>query len=163
MGGYMKSLIVYYSYSGNTKKAAAVLADHLKQLGDAQLIEIHCLDETSSFLGQCRRAFKRTRGKIEPVNFDLSGYDLVCIGTPVWAFAPAPAINTYVDNCSGVEKKHVLLFTTYGSGTGNQRCLNYMKQLLLKKGAAECKQFSIQQGKVSDKDFVLSQIKDALK
>lgn len=159
----MKSIIAYYSYSGNTKKVAVVLAEYLKQLGDAQLIELRCLDETGSFLGQCRRAFRRLRGKIEPVGFDVSGYDLICVGTPVWAFAPAPATNTYLDNISGAEKKQALLFTTYGSGTGNQRCLNYMKQLLLKKGLAGCKQFSIQQGKVSDKDFVLSQIKESLK
>ena len=156
----MRSVIVYYSYSGNTRKVAEVLAEALKEKGEIDIIELNALDESKSFLGQCRRAFARSRAKLAPVNFDLSAYDLICIGTPVWAFAPTPTMNTYLDQCIGLENKEVILFTTYGSGTGNNRCLNCMQDILAKKGAKSFNRFSIQQFKVNDKEFVLSKIKE---
>jgi len=157
----MKSIVIYYSYSGNTGKVADILSEVLAQKGEVVTIDLHCLDEANSFLAQCHRAFRHTKGQIEPVNLDLSGYDLICLGTPVWAFGPAPATNTYLDKCSGVEGKSIILFTTYGSGTGNNRCLNYMQDILVKKGAKEYKRFSIQQGKVKYKEFVLNSIKES--
>ncbi|MDD4939292.1 MAG: NAD(P)H-dependent oxidoreductase [Candidatus Omnitrophica bacterium] len=160
----MKSVIIYYSYSGNTQKAAEALSVYLKSEGSqADLIELKCLDEEKSFLLQCRRAFQHKMGQLQPVNFDLSVFDLICLGTPVWAFGPAPALNTYLDKCSGVEGKEVVLFTTYGSGMGNERCLDYMQGILSTKGAKKFKRFSIQQFKINNQEFVLSKIKQSLK
>ena len=159
----MKSLIVYYSYSGNTKKVAEVLTGLLKEKGEVSVVELKALDEARAFLVQCRRALSKVRAKIEPDNFNLSGYDLVCLGTPVWAFAPTPAINTFLDNCAGLGGKEAAVFTTYGSGSGNKRCLAYMQNTLLKKGAKKCEQFSIQQFKVSDKEFITAKIKESLR
>lgn len=158
----MKSVIIYYSYSGNTKKVADVLGNYLKQKGGVDIIELNALDESDKFLGQAKRAFLRKRAQIKPVNIALSGYDLICFGTPVWAFGPTPAMNTYLDKCSGAEGKNVVLFTTYGSGVGNQCCLDYMQNVLVKKGAKSFKQFSIQQGKLRDEQFVLSKIKEVV-
>ncbi len=154
----MRAIIIYYSYTGNTKRVANILAEYLKPKAEIGQIELVWLDETKSFFAQCRRAITHTKARIQPVNFDLSEYDLVCFGSPVWAFAPAPAMNTYLDKCLGVEGKDIILFTTYGSGTGNGRCLNYMQDILRKKGAKSFKRFSIQQFKVDDKEFVLSKI-----
>ena len=156
----MRSIIIYYSCTGNTKKVAGILAEILSQKGQVTQIELICLDESESFLGQCQRAFRHVKGKIQPVNFDLSGFDLICFGTPVWAFAPTPAMNTYLASCSGTEGKEIILFTTYGSGVGKERCLNYMQEMLTKKGVKSFKRFSIQQAKVKYKEFVLSEIKN---
>ena len=156
----MRSIIVYYSYSGNTKKVTEILAEYLRQRGEVEIIALEALDESKSFFAQCNRAFRKKRAKISEVRYNLSSYDLICLGSPVWAFAPAPAINTYLDNCFGLEGKNIILFTTYGSGTGNSRCLNYMQDILTKKGARQFRRFSIQQLKVKDKDFALSKIKE---
>jgi len=158
----MKSAVVYYSYSGNTRKVAVGLAERLKEKGEVDILELKAQDESNSFLGQCKRAFTHTKAKLEPINFDLSAYDLICFGSPVWAFGPAPAMNAYLDNVQGVQNKDVVLFTTYGSGTGNQRCLNYMQKLLTAKGAKSFKSFSIQQFKVDDREFVLAKIRELL-
>jgi len=157
----MKSAIIYYSFSGNTRKVSEILADYLKQKGEVEIVELKALDESGSFLGQANRAFWKKRAKIDFTDSDLSPYDLICLGTPVWAFGPAPAINTYLDKCSGLDGKSVVLFTTYGSGTGNNRCLDYMQKILTEKGAKSFNRFSIQQFKVKDKEFVFSQIKDS--
>ncbi|MCX5704091.1 MAG: flavodoxin, partial [Candidatus Omnitrophica bacterium] len=81
---------------------------------------------------------------------------------PVWAFAPAPAMNTYLDRCFGLEGKKIILFTTYGSGTGNKRCLNYMQDIVVKKGARGIKRFSVQQFRVKDRNLILSKIKEVV-
>ena len=125
-----------------------------------EVIELKGLDESDNFFTQAARAFKHKRAKIAAVNFDLKAFDLICLGTPIWAFGPAPAINAYLDGCFGITGKEMVLFTTYGSGTGNKRCLNYMQNILVKKGANNFKRFSIQQGKINDRECVLSKIRE---
>ena len=159
----MQGIIIYYSYSGNTKKVASVLAEILSQKGEVEIIELKGLDESDKFFSQAFRAFRHKRAELEPVNLDLTKYDLVCLGTPVWAFGPAPAMNTYLDKCFGLEGKEIILFTTYGSGAGRGRCLDYMQSILTPKGAKNFKRFSIQQFRVNDKDFALSKIKEILR
>lgn len=75
----MKSVIIYYSSSGNTKKIAGFLAEFLNQRSEVELI--------------------------------------------------------------GLKAKPVALYTTYGSGAGNNRCLNYMQDSLTKKGAKDLNAF----------------------
>jgi flavodoxin len=158
----MKSLIVYYSYSGNTRKIAQDLTEHLKQRSEVEIVELKAKDEPANFFSQCKRAFWHTRADIGAVNFDLSAYDLICLGSPVWAFGPAPAVNAFLNKCCGISGKEAILFTTYGSGTGNQRCLDYMRDILANKGAKGFKRFSIQQNKVANKDYVLQVIKEII-
>ncbi|MBU1124629.1 MAG: NAD(P)H-dependent oxidoreductase [Candidatus Omnitrophica bacterium] len=157
----MKSVIIYYSFSGNTRKVAEVLEAHLRTKGEVELIGLKPTQETKAFLAQCAQALRRVRTELEPVKFDLSEYKGIFLGTPVWAFAPVPALNTFLDKCEGVNGKHVTLFTTYGSGTGNQKCLDSMQNALTKKGVSNFSRFSIQQFKVKDNDFVLSEIRKA--
>lgn len=159
----MKSVIVYYSYSGNTRRVARLLNEELKQKGETELRELKPTDESRNFFLQCRRAIKRIRAKLEEVDFDLSAYDLICIGTPIWAFGPAPAVNTYLDGCCGIEGKQIILFTTYGSGTGNDKCLNYMQEILAKKGAKSFQYFSLSGGKIKNTEYVLSRIKETMR
>lgn len=154
----MKTLIIYYSYSGNTKKVAEYLRAYLEQKGRVDIIELKAQDEANSFFGQCRRAFRRARATIEPLNCNFSDYDLICFGSPVWAFAPAPAINTCLDQAQNIQGKEIILFTTFGSGTGNTRCLNYMQKILADKGVRSFKRFSVQQCKVGYREFVDTQI-----
>ncbi len=158
----MKSIIIYYSFSGNTKFVAARLGEFLRERGEVDLIDLKAKDESASFFGQAARAFRHLKASLEPVNFDLQQYDLICLGSPVWAFGPAPAMNAYLDKCYGLENKKIILFTTYGSGTGNGRCLDYMQAIVQQKRAGEVRRFSIQQAKVKEKDFVLAQIKAIL-
>jgi len=135
-----------------------VLAEALKQKGEVEELQLFALDESKTFLGQCQRAFKHARAKIQEVNCDLSRYDLICFGTPVWAFGPAPALNTYLDKCFGASGKDVILFATYGSGAGKERCLDYIQKILSAKGVSNFKRFSIQQSKVNKKDFIIAEI-----
>jgi flavodoxin len=154
----MRSVIVYYSFSGNTRKAAEALAEHLRKESEVDVVELKATDESKDFFQQALRALVRTKAKTEAVDADLTKYNLICIGTPVWAFGPAPAMNTYLSQCKGLEGKDAMVFTTYGSGAGNNHCISYIKNILYKKGVQNCSSFTIEGTKVNDKNYVESVI-----
>jgi flavodoxin len=152
----MKSVIVYYSYSGNTRKVAEVLAEHLRKKTEIDMVELKAPDESKSFFQQALRALIRTKAKTESVNIDMSKYSLICIGTPVWAFGPAPAMNTFLSQCAGLAGKEGIVFTTYGSGAGNSHCIKYIKNILVKKGVKNCSNFTIEGKKTGNTSYVKS-------
>ena len=158
----MRIAIAYYSYTGNTKKVAEILEEYLRNKGEVDIIRLTDLQESGNFFTQATQALRHLKADILEVNFDLSAYDTIYFGTPVWAFGPAPALNAYMDKCFGLEAKSVVLFATYGSGTGRKRCFNYMRKILSGKGAKQFRQFSIQQFAVNDREFVLGKIEYAL-
>ncbi len=158
----MKAVIIYYSFSGNTKEVTLCLKGYLEQKGySAEICSLKPLVEPKAFFQQGFKAFLRQRPSLEEVNYDLHFASLICIGSPVWAFSPAPAINTYLQRCFGLTNKKAIIFTTYGSGVGNSRCLKYMEGILYKKGIAKVGSFSVADTRVKDKEFVYNQIKDA--
>jgi hypothetical protein len=58
------------------------------------------------------RSRKGTCDEIVPGEIDVSQYDLLIIGTPVWAWKPAPAINAAVRALRGCEGKMAVTFVT---------------------------------------------------
>lgn len=159
----MKSLIVYYSYSGNTEKVANVLKGVLSKRGETDIVALKPEDESGNFFRQSVRALRKKRAILKEAPFDVARYDLICVGNPVWAFAPTPAINTYIDELKNLKSKNAACFITYGSGTGAKRCLATMRKALKEKGAFKFFSFKIQQNKVDDEDFVRSAIEKAIK
>ena len=159
----MKSIIIYYSYTGNTKKIAEKLLDILKQKGEAEIRRLTPTDESDNFFVQAMRAFTGKRATLSDEGFDLSGCDLICLGSPVWAFAPTPAVNTFLDKCQNLDGKDAICFTTYHSGAGVQRCVNAMINSLKKKGAFKISGFNIQQMKIEDANFVEETIQQILR
>lgn len=144
-------------------KAANILADELKaRFERVDCHRIEASDESSSFLGQCRRAFFKKKAKIKEIPANMADYDLIAIGTPVWAFEPTPAVRAYLDQITGASGKKAVLFATYGSGTGKERCLNRIEAALKEKGLSSTARFSIQQFKLSDEPFVRAEIKKCL-
>ncbi len=133
--------------------------DILTEKGEVELKELKPTDEPKNFFLQGRRALKKIRAVLEETSLDFSAYDLVCFGTPVWAFGPTPAMWACLDKCSGLGGKEVILFTTSG-GSGDKRCADAMQEILAPKGAVSFKRFSVPAGKVKNKEFVFSKIKE---
>lgn len=134
----MRTAIVYYSCTGNTARLAEVIHQALKERGvESVNLRIESPVSNQAFLRQCWGAFCRRKAAIEPINFDLSGYDLVFVGSPVWAFGPAPPLNTYLAECQGLKGKSAVTLLTYGSGVGKGRAANLIKKALLNKGVKE--------------------------
>jgi multimeric flavodoxin WrbA len=93
----MKTLATYYSYSGITEEVIGIFKEVLEKRSELKIQRLKPKKEITSFLGQCAAARSKKRCEIEEAQFDAGGYDTIIIGSPVWAFAPAPAINTYLD------------------------------------------------------------------
>ena len=147
----MKTAVVFYSFSGNTNRVAHLIIDVLKSKGEEAIpIRIRPVKEEKNFLKQCIDAFFGKTPELYETLLDLKEYDRVILGSPVWAFKPAPAINTYLSKCSALGGKEVICFATYGSGAGKDKMLDNMKKTLQEKGANVKKTISFQQAENQD-------------
>ena len=114
-----KCMVVYFSWSGNTRFAAETIA----KKADADLFEITAAKPyPSDFQKCCDEAGPECRGKKErPVNpidgLDLAKYDVVFVGSPNWWGTLAPPVRTWiVQNRAALKGKSVCLFQTHGGG-----------------------------------------------
>jgi flavodoxin len=113
----MKICIIYHSETGNTRN----IAQHIASVFDAKLIEV---SDTASyfqlthFLMQCKMASGEEKTTISPTSSDVSGYDLIVFGSPVWAFKPSPVIHAAIDSLKGCMGKPALAFSTHGGRPG---------------------------------------------
>ena len=109
----MKVLIAFYSQTGKTKTIAQILADNLEEKGaQVKLVSVEPI-ENKSYQANIDEAKKGVTAEIKLTTADVSAYDIICIGTPVWASAPAPAVNGYISQCKGVAGKKVVCFATH--------------------------------------------------
>jgi flavodoxin len=109
----MKSLVVYYSRTGKTKWIAETIAATLC----ADLEEIVDLKKRGGPIGWIaggKDATRKSLTEIAPVKRNPVDYDLVVVGTPIWAWSPTPAIRTYLCQ-NDLEGKKVALFYTFDS------------------------------------------------
>lgn len=153
----MKSLVEYYSSSGNTRKVAKTLCGYLARYGTVQEVDLVPIDPPRSFFGQCQAAFWQRKARLADMSFECSGYELVCVGTPVWAFGPAPAVNAFLAKATGIAGKKIVLFNTHGGGPGIDRCLGIMRKALAAKAADVILSVAIYQERSPDQEFVLQQ------
>lgn len=85
----MKSLIVFYSRTGNTRKVASGLAYYL----ESDIEEIIPVKKYSGIIGYIKGGsdcLRKIKPKIKPLEHNISDYDIVIIGTPVWMGVSAP-------------------------------------------------------------------------
>lgn len=109
----MRSLVVYYSKTNNTKKVADLISSNL----DSDLIEIKDNEDRDGILNYIKsgyHAFKKKKTEISYEECDIDSYDLILIGTPIWAGSISPAVRTYIDSNKNKFKK-VSFFSTVGS------------------------------------------------
>ena len=119
----MKTAVVYFSWSGNTRFAAETIA---KKAG-ADLFEIKTETPYNSDFQKCcdeakPECYGKTLRPIKPIEgFDLSKYDMVFVGTPNWWGTMAPPVRTWItQSLVALKGKTVRLFQTHGGG-GMQR------------------------------------------
>lgn len=143
----MKNLVVFYSRTGNTRKVAESIARSL----EADVIELRDEKDRSGLIGYIRSGFDAAvaRGAhLQDAEIDLSEYDRVIIGSPVWAFSFCPAVRTFMKtNIEGLGK--VAFFCTQDmSGAG--RAFAGMKALC---GKAPDAELTISSRSVKRNDF----------
>lgn len=133
----MKSLVLYYSRTGNTRFVAEETARLLKADCE-QIAENKHRAGALGYIAAAKDAFMRRNAEIRPLKSDIQAYELVVIGQPVWSFNMVPAVRSLLRKHRLCRK--VALFCTM-DGSGAERCFSEtMKQLLAAKIVA-CKAF----------------------
>jgi len=115
----MKIAVVFYSFDGNCAFAAEQIGALLK----ADLIPIQTVDQKKrrGFFKMIWGGAQVMFGKLpplKPVNFDPSAFDLIILGSPVWASSPAPAIKSFLSQAKLGGKK-IALFMCHAGGMGD--------------------------------------------
>jgi len=102
---------IFYSYSGIT----GGIAQQIHDACGGELVEVKPVkpySKITAFSLGCRRAMKGECDEIKPASIDVSGSDIVVIGTPVWAHRAVPPVNAAVEALTGCGGKTAILFAT---------------------------------------------------
>lgn len=100
----MKKLVVYYSYTGNTK----MIAESIQKKLNCDILEIQPVKPYSSDYQKVvdeeqNNSSTNKTPEIQKIDLKLDDYDEIIIGTPVWWYTIAPVIRTFLkeNNLSG--------------------------------------------------------------
>ena len=102
----MKALVIYYSFTGNTRKVAEAMAAEL----GADL--------------------KQVRDEVNPQD-----YNLICIGTPVYGSSCAWPVKRFLRRLPRLDNKKIAAFCTMAS-TGDEGAFRFIRKAVEEKGAS---------------------------
>lgn len=126
-----KTLVVYFSCTGNTKAAAQQIADKV----GADIYEIvpaqpYTADDLDYNNDNCRANKEMNDASARPAiggqSVDLTDYDTILIGYPIWWGTMPRIINTFVDTYD-LSGKIILPFCTSGSSSITQSVSDLQK------------------------------------
>ena len=114
----VKPLVVYWTWSEthNTK----VVAEMLKEKTGADIAVIEMVTPYPTDFGSVMQLGQRDLQQpkapaIKEMNLDLSKYDPIYVGTPIWFSTFAPPVRTFLQSFD-LKGKTVALFCTHGQG-----------------------------------------------
>ena len=124
----MKRIIVYYSLSGNTEEVVKKIADKLK----CDMLKIDTVKEMpKSFAARILvgggQVAMNIVPEIKPIEKDLSVYDEIFIGTPIWNSKGVPAINAFLKDENICKKVGGLIITSGGGDI--DKCVAALKAI----------------------------------
>lgn len=146
----VKTLVVYYSRTGTTKKVAEEIAKAM----NSDIEEIIDKTDRNGPIGWLKSGKDAMRKKITVINEitkSPANYDLIVIGSPLWAGSVTPAIRTYMTQQKQIlfEKK-VAFFSTMGSPNPGKIFIQ-MEELYGKKPVSN---LSLRTKEVTDGSFI---------
>ena len=114
----MSKLIVYFSYTGNTRMIANKIRDKL----NCDILEIKTVIPYSSdyetVVNDEQNSESSTKlPNILDIELDLNKYDEIILGTPVWWYRSAPAIRTFLTK-NNLSNKVIKPFATNAGWLG---------------------------------------------
>jgi flavodoxin len=113
----MKVLVIYYSRTGHTKTVAEALATAL-QCDKEEIIDTKKRSGPLGYVRSGRDAKQESLTVIEDIRRNVSEYDLVIIGTPVWAGRVSTPVRTFIHQYKNLKK--VAFFSTQGGGDAGE-------------------------------------------
>lgn len=128
-----KKLVCYYSHTGHTQKIAEVIAESVG--ADVErIIDAKSREGALGYLTAGRDAMFKRQSRIQPAMKDPSQYNLVILGTPIWAWNLSPPMRTYISHHKA-KFNQVAFFCTEGASGGN-RAFRQMANLIGKQPVA---------------------------
>lgn len=143
----MRTLIVYHSHSGRTR----ALAEQVRAASGGDLVEVTPRAPYGLLSVYSRGTSRARHGEvdaIEPAAIDVSAYDRIAIGTPVWGGHPTPVINGAVAALRGAEGKSALVFVTCGYSPGES--FSVLRAALAARGVDVVGEFSFARKELGD-------------
>lgn len=125
----MQKLVIFYSLEGNTKFIAEAVAEAI----DADLLELKPVKEISKkglfkYLHGAKQAIKKEQPPLLPLDKDPEAYDLIILGTPVWACTYSSPVHTFLSQNKLVNKK-IVLFCCHGGDKG--KTFEHLESILM--------------------------------
>jgi len=110
----MKKLVIYYSFEGNTAFVAKAIADSV----GADLLELKLKNDPGhkgfmKYVWGGGQVMKKEKPELYAFEKNPQDYDVLFIGTPVWAFTYAPALATLFSTTK-LKGKKIALFCCSG-------------------------------------------------
>ncbi len=127
----MKKAVVFYSFDGNTRMIAGEIAKKF-EADTFELEEVKKRPEGMKvFMSAGFQAFFGIKTKLkDDYSKQLSGYDMIYIGTPIWAAKPAPAVNSFLASLAPADKSFFVFTVQAGPADGTP---NKAAQIIAKK------------------------------
>ncbi|AEX23992.1 flavodoxin [Vibrio sp. EJY3] len=136
--------VVVFSRSGNT----GILANHIANKTNANIYEITANNYELGVPGLIS-ALKDARSNVAdimPTRIDLSSYDTVYLGSPIWLYSPAPPIWQFASD-NDFTNKHVVLFNTFNSKF-EQHFIDEFEALVRSNGAVSFSHQYVKRGRM---------------
>lgn len=123
-----KTLIIFYSFEGNTRFVSDAIAQEIK----ADILELKVRDDikTKGFMKYFwggKQVFQKDLPALLPLDKDPDDYELIFIGAPVWAFTYPPALRTFF-NTVKLKNKKIAIFCCH-EGVPAKTIENMKKEL----------------------------------
>lgn len=139
----MKTILIYYSYSGKTKAFAEKKAQELGAKA-CQVMEKKRRSIFNAYVFGSHAAMRQKQSDIIPLEVDLMDYDKIIIAGPIWAGMPAPAVNSIIAFLP--QGKDIELYFTSGSGKSNGQ--EKVKNLILERGCSVSSYHDIKESEI---------------
>jgi len=126
----MKTLVLYYTYSGRTK----AIAEELAATESADIMEIKDVKrpwKLKAYTAGIVASIKGKAWKIQPPDVDFTEYERLILLSPVWASNATPAFNAMLEllpEGKTVELKMV-------SASGESACKERLEAIITSKGS----------------------------
>ncbi len=119
-----KKLVAYFSASGVTRKVAETVAEaagcdlyEIEPKVPYTKADLNWMDKKSR--SSVEMSDKKIRPELADNDIDISPYDEIIIGFPIWWYVAPTIINSFLEKYDFSGKKIVLFATSGGSGFGN--------------------------------------------
>ena len=158
----MRSLVVYYSHYGNTSLVVQYIYNALIKLGKTDLVRLEYKHGQENPIARIVYKIMPRLVELMPAPVDISEYDLLCIGIPVFAGTPSSAVAKYLSMCRNIDGKKIICSYVYGFEANAKHCSRVVREYLQKIGKANIVELFIPWARVQDEQFVQTAITNIL-